>query len=389
MNRILLIFQKELVNALRDRRVIFSVILVPLLVIPLVTIVPLALAGRKEREIRERPSRIALTGLPFPELEQHLQQPGRFIIVPDDSLIRAVRLGRLDAVIEVLSLPAENRSAELKVFFNATRAESRGAADKLRLAVSELAQEFLARQIDTSQINLNPLIVQPTNVASTREMSGYFLGMLIGMMAVIGLISGGMVMAIDATAGEKERKTLEILLAAPVHRYEIVLGKYLATVTSGMASVLLMITGYVLSFLVTFRAAGRAEELGISTGVTISLPALGLLILVLLVAAAFIAAIEMTIAVFARSYREAQNYLTPLTIIAILPVVFMQSLPPNPPDRLFLIPCLNTMLVTRELLMGIINSSHLLNTLVSSLVAAALALRLAFRMFRQESVLLR
>lgn len=388
MNPVWLIFRKEVFSALRDRRILVSTVIVPLLVLPLVTTLPMALIGSKERQARERPSSLVLSGLKFPELEQALRASPRFTFITTDSAARDIRLNRLDAALEVVSLPDGRQSAQVRVLFNATRTESRAASDKVKLVISDVSRQLLARQIDTTRVNLNPVKTIPANVASEREMAGFFMGMLVGMMAVIGLISGGMVMAIDCTAGEKERRTLEILLAAPVPRSAIVLGKFLATLMMGLVSVTLMTTGYAVSFTIGIRQLARGSEMPFGP-MAVSWPAIPLILAVMVCVAAFIAALEMAVSIFARSYREAQTYLTPLTIIAVVPVMFLQTLPATAPDGLFYVPLLNAMLLIRELLMGLVRLPHIFSTVASSFICALLALRLALTMFRKESVLLR
>jgi sodium transport system permease protein len=387
MSKVGLIFRKELMNALRDRRVLFSTVVIPLLVLPVVTMLPMMMLGKKEHEAQEKLSTVARTGLKFDELDRALHASGRFRLVWGDSAAEAIRQGKLDVALEVLNLPAGHEAARVRVLFSATRMESRAASDKVKLVLADLSRAIVSRQVDTTKINLNPVQPAPVNVASEQEMAGFFLGLIIGMMAIIGLITGGMVMAIDSTAGEKERKTLEVLLAAPVARDEIVLGKFLATLLAGMVSVALMTTGYAGSFVIGLRSLGPSS--GISTNLVITPQVSLLILLVMLGVAGFIAALEMAVGIFARSYREAQTYLTPLTIVAVIPVVFMQTIPPNPNAALFFIPLLNAMLLIRELLMGSVASQHILNTLISCAVFALLALRLACAMFRRESALLR
>jgi sodium transport system permease protein len=387
MKKIGLIFRKEIMNAVRDRRVLISTVIVPLLVLPLVTMLPMMMIGKKQHEAQERSSTVVLTGLKYPELEQALRASNRFTFATPDSLDRQIRQGRVDAGIEVTDLPENQRSAKVKVLFDATRTESQAAADKVKLVIADLSRQIVSRQIDTTKVNLNPVQAIPTNVASERQMAGFFIGMLVGMMGIIGLITGAMVMAIDSTAGEKDRKTLEVLLAAPIARNSIVIGKYLATVLSAMVSVVLMTTGYAFSFIIGLRSLADS---GLGSGtLAISLPAVLVILLVMLVTAGFIAALEMAVSIFARSYREAQGYLTPLTFLAVIPVVFMQTISSNPNPALFYVPLLNAMLLIRELLMGAIVPDHILRTVMTALVCAAIALRLAFSMFRRESVLLR
>jgi sodium transport system permease protein len=428
MHPVWLIFVKEVASALRDRRILISTVIIPLLVLPIVTTLPMALIGSKERKAKERPSTLVLTGFRFAELEQALRRNRNFAVVPvsrthdptahhrehresgkdtenplwssdslcdfcgyppsQDSVARDIRQNLLDVALEVTSLPAGRNPAEVRILFNATRTESRAAADKAKLVIAEVARELLARHVDTTRVSLNPVQAVPTNVASEREMTGFIMGMLVGMMAVIGLISGGMVMAIDCTAGEKERRTLEVLLAAPVPRAAIVLGKFLATLVMGMVSVLLMTCGYALSLLIGLRQLAHGSQLPFGS-LAIPWTVVPVILAVMLGVAAFVAALEMAVSIFARSYREAQTYLTPLTILAVVPVMFVQTLPAVTPPGLFYIPFLNAMLLIRELLMGAVNAQHILNTLGSSLLCAALALRLALSMFKRESVLLR
>jgi len=387
MKHIGLIFRKEVMNAVRDRRVLVATVIIPLFVLPLVTMLPMMLIGKKEHEAQERPSSIVVAGLKYPELEKALRAANRFTFVASDSITRQIRQGRVDAGVEVTDLPEGRHSAKVKVLLDATRTESRAAADKVKLVIADLSKQIVSRQIDTTRINLNPVQAIPTNVSSDKEMAGFFIGMLVGMMAIIGLITGAMVMAIDSTAGEKDRKTLEVLLAAPIARNSIVIGKYLATVLTAMVSVVLMTAGYAFSFIIGLRSIADA---GLGSGtLAISLPAVLVILLVMLVTAGFISALEMAVSIFARSYREAQGYLTPLTFLAVIPVVFMQTISSNPNPALFYVPLMNAMLLIRELLMGAIVPDHILRTVGASLVFVVITLRLAFTMFRRESVLLR
>jgi sodium transport system permease protein len=387
MRTIGLIFKKEIKNALRDRRTLISVVLVPLVVFPLVGIVPMALIGRQEKKVMEQPSKIAITGAVFTELTDFLKSTGRFVFVDENSPEQALKSGKLDCILKVVKNLSADSTAEVVLCFDVTRSPSRGAADKVRLAVDGFTKKVVASRLEKLGVDpkmLTPVKLQDENVAGEQRMAGFFLGGIIAMMAVIGLISGGMVMAIDATAGEKERKTLEILLASPASRTGIILGKYFGVVLMGMVSVILMTIGFGFSFSLGLRfLPGAGMSLTVNPGVLIYI------LLTMLVTAGFIGALELAISIFARSYREAQSYLTPLTLVAVVPVIFIQTIGPQPSSGLFYIPLINAMLLIRELLMGVVNSLHITNTLVATLVFALLALRFAFNIFKRESALLR
>lgn len=390
MNPIWLTLRKELRNGLRDRRTLYSTILLPFIGLPLFTLLPMGLMLRQERQVQETQSPIGVIYLqPFPELSNLLDQNPRVRLVPIETPEAAVASKTVECVLVVHTSPKEQ--AQLSLIYDATRASSRGAADKLRLIISELSSQLIARRLDALNIPreiLEPIQLEEHNLAGPQQMAGFFLGMLIGMMAVIGLISGGMVTAIDASAGEKERRTLEALLASPASRNSLVLGKFLSVLVMCLISILLLILGYTLTLTYGVKAIGA------DLGMSLSLPAVSLgvgvyILLALIFTAGFISALELAIGVFARSYREAQSYLTPLTLLCVLPVIFIQAIPPHPSPGLFYIPLLNTMLLTRELLMGVVVNSHLSNTLASSVICAFLALRFAFRTFHQESAILR
>jgi sodium transport system permease protein len=104
----------------------------------------------------------------------------------------------------------------------------------------------------------------------------------------------------------------------------------------------------------------------------------------------FMSAIEMAISIYARSFKEAQNYLTPLYIVAILPamiVQFAQTLQPS--NMLFLVPILNAMLLLKELFIGQVNCIHIWCVLMSLIVYSILALNMTFKFFLKEEVLFR
>ena len=389
MTAVWLVFWNEITGAIRDRRTLITTILIPLVVLPLTTTGPLILISRRQQRAREYPSRYTLTdGLRYPELEQALQSSPRLTYVAAESSLQALRSSRLDVAVEVRSLPEGLAPGEVNVVYDATRPESRTAADKVRQVVSEVSGRLVARQVDTTKVNLNPLRSVVTNVASKNQMTGYFLGLLVGMMVVIGLLIGSMATAIDTTAGEKERRTLEGLLAAPIGRGAVLAGKFLATLASSIVSVVLIGAGYAawLSFGMPALLPGSDQNLGALKIVPAAIP---LVLLVALVMATLAAAIGIALGIFARTPREAQTYATPLYVLAFVPMILAQSLPPSPPDSLFLIPLFNVVLLVRELLMGSIVVRHVLSTLLVLILLAAAILRLARELFGRESVVLR
>ncbi|MCD6170082.1 MAG: ABC transporter permease [Candidatus Latescibacteria bacterium] len=385
------VLHKELKDALRDRRTLYTTFLVPLL-LPALILLPMTLTNYKEKTIQEKPSKIAiLYPERFPQLARRLASSGQFLIVEVEKIEWALRRGYISCALEIENVPTESEATKVVLIFDQTKEESAAAAAKLRMAVRQFSDEIARQRIRELNLDpriLNPIVLKEQKTATGREVSGFLLGLFVAMIAVLGAITGGMTLAIDATAGEKERKTLEVLIASPATRNELVMGKFLATITMAMLSVLLTSLSLILALRFGTRMFSQlgehiTVELFLSRGNVVSL------FLSLLLVASLMASIEMSISLFARSFREAQSYLTPLTIAAVLPILFMQAIPSNPPGWMFFIPLLNSMLLIRELFMGIPETVHIISTLLSSLLYVVVALRSAFRLFQRESVVLR
>ena len=390
-SRVLIVFKKEALNAVRDRRTLYSTILFPLFIMPILVLLPLLFIGQKVKKIEEQPSKICIVnGDRFASLTDCLKASTDFTVMMVEDPQASLRVGSIDCAVNIERGPVGDEPAKVTILFDQTKQESTGAASKVRLAIDQFSKNLTAsrlRGLDIDPRILTPIVLKRENIATEKEMGGFIMGMIVGMMAVMGTITGGMLLAIDATAGEKERKTLEVLLASPASRNELVLGKFIAVVTMAIVSVLLMSSGFTVSFSFGMNLLARLGEGGMSLAV--SGPVIPLLLLSLLLVAAIVGSVEITISIFARSFREAQSYLTPLTVVVVIPVILMHVIPTHPPNWTFCVPLLNTILLIRELLMGTVNSAHILRTLVSSLIYAVFGLRVAFNIFKKESAIMR
>lgn len=193
---------------------------------------------------------------------------------------------------------------------------------------------------------------------------------------------------IDMTAGEKERKTLEPLLASPASRQEIVMGKMLAGMTAILLTAVLTTGGMVYSF--KNARLGRSEEMREMMGeIPLDAHTIALIVAVLVPMAIFAASVMFTIALFARSYKEGQSYLTPMLVLVIFPAL-LGGLPGfELTPLLCLIPIFNASMVIHGIMLGDISTINFAVTLGANLLYAAIAFVLATRMFERESVLFR
>ncbi|MBN2380456.1 ABC transporter permease [candidate division WOR-3 bacterium] len=386
-----LIYRKEMWTAFRERRTFFFLILFPLLVWPLFTVLPMLFVGGKERKAQEKPSAVALVA-PFevPELEEMFKATERVRLVNVDDPATAVSDKKASCVVYVDSFSQDSMNLYTRIFFDATQTESKVAADKVELLLSTYEQEVVKKRLSSQGIDerlLNAVSVIRENAVNPQQMFGFYTGFIIGMFIVMGALMGASSIVIDSTAGEKERKTLELLLTAPIPRGSIMFGKYLAGVTFAFISPILTALGMSLaaSFVIPLISA---EASGFNLAGMLSAGKILAMLLIILLLAAFIVALLMAIAVRTRSTKQAGAYMAPLNIIMVIPIMFMQIIPAVPPAWMFFVPFLNVMLVLRGLLMNTLPASAILYTLASMFVFLMLALRFAARGFGSEKALL-
>ena len=396
---------KEILSTLRDRRALVSSLLIPLLILPATMLgLPLALGGLFERE-QTTVTEVAVEGLAFlPADLRAAFEEENVTLIETTTPEQDVREGIVQLALSVPENLTENLETREKV--SLTLYSKRGNlrselnAGKLTAAVAEFRRTLVAERL--SEVGLGPEVLEPivteTVDASTeaeRE-SGQF-GWLVPFFIAVWTLVGGQMTAIDATAGEKERGTLEALLVAPVGRAEVVVGKFLATLSFGLSAALMAITGYLLSGALLKRLflpqlGSEAEEIAALLGgsFSVSFSTVILLVISALMLAALIAALLLSIAMFARSFKEAQTYVAPLSFLLIIPVMglqFADFFSNNP--LIYLVPILNAMLLMNDVVKGDVALLPLLLTWGSLLALSALCLDFAYRSFKREGVIFR
>lgn len=387
-----LIFRKEMWTAFRDKRTFFFLILFPLLVWPAFTILPTLFIGGQEKHAQEKSSSVVLVApFPVPDLEAQFKNSKRVKLVKTADPSSAIPEKMASCVVYVDSLSRDSMILYTRIAFDATQVDSRVAADKVELLLTEYERESVRKRLTNKGVDerlLTAISAKRENVVNPQQMVGFYMGFVIGMFIVMGALMGASSIVIDSTAGEKERKTLELLLTAPIPRSSIMFGKYLAGVTFAFISPILTALGMSLaaSFLIPVISQGAG---GINLTGMVSVGKILLILLIILLLAAFIAALLMAIAVRTNSTKQAGAYMAPLNIVMVIPIIFMQIIPAAPPAWMFFVPFMNVMLVLRGLFMNTLPATAIVYTLASSFVFLLLALRFAARGFGSEKVLLR
>jgi sodium transport system permease protein len=395
------VYRKELTEALRDRRTLISTIIVPLLLFPVLgagfAAVAVMMVGKAKHET---PKVMLLGGADSPEIVSVLHKLRNIRIVNAGPDWKAQILNKgVRAAVEIAphfeaNLAAGNPSrvtiyeyeGDLKSSFAAGK-----IADSLKTYRDSVIKERLASR-NLSESLLKPFEISDQNVAPPEKVGAAAFGGLIGYTVILLCMIGGMYPAIDLTAGEKERGTMETILSSPVSRTDLVLGKFLLVLTASLATAALAMLsmGGSFWFLQRFHAFDAATASGVDAihmrlGVG---PVLSVFLMAIPVAV-LLSAVLLTIALFAKSNKEAQSYITPLMFLVIIPAVAAMLPGVELTPKFALVPILNVSLLSKDLVAGTYRWDYIALIFGSTCVYAAAAIVIAAKMFQRESVLFR
>ena len=403
------VYLKELRDSLRDRRTLFSTIIIPTVVIPLFSFgfgkVATTIDSRARQEI---PAIEILGGEDSPAVVAELKQSKKLRVmhaaedwklqITDKKIRAAVQIPPgFEAGLKTGAAPS------VTIYHYRGEMRSSLGADELERFFRELRDRTVADRLAARSLPatlIKPFEFTRENVAPPEKVGGNLVGGLVPYLIIILCFTGAMYPAIDLTAGEKERGTMETLLCSPVSRVEIVLGKFLLVLTGSISAMFFMLLSMGLTAFVAgtlYSAAGRGSALALANpgaAVRSALPTidpfglLGVLALVLPVAVLF-SAVIFTVALFAKSYKEAQSYIAPMMILVIMPAAIglLPGIDLN--ATLALVPLLNLSLVCREMLSGVWHWNYIALIFGSSCGYAGVALSLAVKMFNREGVIFR
>ena len=409
LHNIFTVYLKELKDTLRDRRSLMSMIIIPTFVMPALTFgVGKIAAGVVNKAREEIPAVMIVGGDDSPGVAAALRQDKKLKVVPtgadwkqqiSDKKVRAavlipagfeagLKAGAADSVV-IYNYDGELKSgfavSELEKFFRDLRDQT---------VTARLAERALPATL------VKPFDLRRENVAAPEKVGGNLLGGIVPYLIIILCFTGAMYPAMDLTAGEKERGTMETLLCSPVARVDLVLGKFLMVLTGSLSAMLLSLTSMGLSAMAAgmmlgggggaklAAAATQAKAAGTAMPMIDPVGLLGVVGMVLPVAVLF-SAVIFTVALFAKSYKEAQSYVAPMVFLIIMPAVVGMLPGIDLNARLALVPILNLSLVCKEMLSGIWHWNYIALIFGSSCVYAAFALMLAVKMFNREDVIFR
>jgi sodium transport system permease protein len=384
-----LILLKELREVMRDRRTLFLMLGIPVVLYPALFVLMEQVLLFGESALGNLVPRIAVQYVDGSNRTLPLEDVEGIDVVPLQHVDSAtIRSGRLDAAVLVRSTgPPEARGFDVEILYDGSRDRSIRARSVLLAKLDSLNDTTLSRRLEEFGLPAEfarPVNVEDTSVATARGLGGATLGRFLPMVLILMTVLGAFHPAIDIAAGERERRTLEPLLTTSVASSAIVVGKYFAVAVLSFTAAALNLA----SMLLTLRSGlfQFASELGIE----FDLPAVAIVLtLGLLTLLAFLfSALFLGVAVHAQSFREAQTSLTPIYIVSFLPAIVTMAPGIEFTPGLAIIPIAGIAMLFQSLMAGEPVGLNGFLAVSATIAYASLALSFAARSFGREDVLL-
>ena len=408
ISRIKAVFAKEFVDIIRDRRTLIAMIGVPIALYPILMLAALQTATSQVQGIRQEQIVIAV---PDEVVKNDLVQRikidsivplnGRRHPIDNDEIdldtsepkvtsdvVAAVVSG--NAEVGLIPLNGKNGykfengfmivvdDAEVRSQIAAERIES--FLDRWSIRIRQKVYEERGLPQDFAA----PIPVDHQNVGSADKMGGAILAMFLPLVLVLMTVTSAIYPAIDMSAGERERGTLEVLMASPVPVEDLIIGKFLVvTVLSLIAASINL-----LSIGLTTHFSGIGEILGEGTEMAVPFAVLPLILLTMIPFAVLFSAVLLAVASSAKTFKEAQNYMVPVILAAMIPGM-AASLPGTElKGAMIIMPVGNMVLLARELLLGHLDDlGPIIMVIASTCLYAAAAVVLATKTFGKEAAI--
>jgi len=393
-----LLFSKELLGAVRDRRTLILTVFFPLIFYPLI----LSVMGRFNEVERIRlesltPAIILVEQSEDATFQDELNRSTGIFWFGEPSVEAGLeslqnKEGNILMVVTKES-GGEGIGLDVTLYYDQSDQFAYAASEQVR----GFLESYLERVVNDKLIQLGmleevqaatpPLAIQTIDVASGESIGRMILSRLLPYFMVLAILTGAMGLGAKITAGEKERSTIATLLVSQLSRTEIVLGKFMTVLTASLMSSLLSAVGLLIG--VRFFGGGLSPMGSSSAVFSLDLAAFGWMLVVLVPLAVILAALVIIVGSYARSQKEASTFLLPIYMIIVLVGMVSMTGGVTFEGARYLIPVANALYALQAIILGDASLQNLFYTLVANVVSGALLIAAAVQLFKREAVLFR
>lgn len=391
------LYRKEMRDFLRDKKTVLMMIVIPLVLYPLIFLVSMWLVSNL---MMASTSKVFTIGFEEITRSEELEQFFRvkeadydytFAFVTgysDKTFEQALQEGNLHAILQEEIVDGK---MTYRIVYDSSENDSVTAANMVEDMLLEyresLRKNIIANAGMSTEDVLYPLEYSYQDVATNEETVGNMFGYILPFLLITSILMGAMYPAIDTTAGEKERGTLETLMTMPVTNLELITGKFLATSTISVFAAILNVISMALLGAYFYASLQATAKETIAFDATLYIPAIFITLLCAIVFSLFASAVCLCVCIHAKSFKEAQNYTTPVMLIFMFAGMVCMVPQMQLGNGLELVPVVNIALLIANLFQLKFNWTIIGSVLGSNLVYCVLAIVFMAKMFHSEDVL--
>ncbi len=383
------VFKKEVMENIRDKRTMMSSVILGSFLGPVMALGLIYMSVQVGKDKAEKQLELPVINMQFAKnLEKHLVAQDVKIVSLEKSPEDAIKDKDYDVVLAISEEFAESmaqaKPAKVMLYFDDS---AKGAASVSVRRVKALINAY-SSQIGAMRLQLrgvSPGLMQVVSIEehdqATAQSKGAQLLMFLPYFLIIGVFMGSMYLAIDTTAGEKERKSLEPLFLNPVSRVQVLAGKLAATVSFGLLTLLLTMIAFKLTM-----PFYPTKSLGLT--MSLSLYDMGLIMILLIPLALLAGSIQTIIAAFSKSFKEAQTYVNLVIFIPLIPSMLLMFMPVKEKLWMFATPILSQNILINQLIRG--EAVEWINVgvcILGTVIVGGLLAWVAVRLYNKENML--
>jgi len=387
------IFKKELIDTIRDRRTMMTMLVIPMLMFPIILSIFVSISSYFEETAVNKSIRIGIISNSKIFTSQFSSIPPEILgkhelVFYSDSLF--LRKGINDKQVDIAFCTSSTydesmvskKPAKLNVFYDVTEV---GMDERAKVISEVLVKNAQTKRLSELKINsqdITPVETEYINTASPQQMIGEFGGAILPYLFIAFGFIGCMYPAIDLFTGEKERGTIETLLTTPVKRWKLLIGKMLVVILSGLMASTFALVGLWVS--IEFLDIVKDQQILAIIQDILNPKFLFSMFGLLIPLTVFFAGVMVPIAIYAKSFKEAQSIITPLNIVMVLPAMIGFFPGISLDFTTASIPVVNVVLASKELIAGTLDWSYYLVSFIVMFIIASLAVLISFRQFGKE-----
>ena len=396
--------KKEMLDVLRDKKTVFIMLVIPIILYPLIFIGAMQVMVYISSSMEEQNYKVVVAaedeGRFLHKLEEFRQddreaaedeEQSYEITIVDPGSITDYETALNEEKIDVyVSGRLQDGKVQYDVYYLSS-ANNSSYASGLIMDVFDALKEDMSKQMIAEegldvQAVFEPILYERQDIASSEQLIGSIMGSILPFMLVISLLMGTMYPAIDTTAGERERGTLETILTLPVTNRQLIVSKFITVAVIGIVSALLNILSMGAITFYMYKMLDMQTDMG-SFDLAKFIPAILVCILAVFAFSLFISAVAMCITSFAKSYKEANNYITPLMLVVMF-VGYVGFIPNiELTQTMAMVPVANICLLVKNMLLFKVDYAVIAMVLLSNVAYAVIAILFLSKIYDSEAIL--